>query len=71
MTKIDPGWLDAAIKLDKDPNAVALCPKCSSANLRIRNVWDSKNPKLLIERIMTCPACSASNAILVNREMER
>jgi Zn finger protein HypA/HybF involved in hydrogenase expression len=71
MTKnIDSGWLSAAIQVENNPKANVLCPKCGEANLNITNVKDTKNPRLLIERILTCPLCKAMNAILVNRETD-
>lgn len=58
-------WIQAAIALDVDPSQAVLCPNCSEGFLE---VLDFEGPGssggVYAERVLRCPVCSASNAVL-------
>jgi hypothetical protein len=56
-------WLEAGIKLAKDPTALVPCPDCGKKNLK---VLDGKSGDLL-ERWMQCPACFSLNTLRMSR----
>ncbi len=54
-------WLEAGKTLGADPRASVPCPQCRAADLVVEDVpFDGG-----FERILRCPECGATNALLV------
>ena len=63
--KMDPEsqrWVQAAIKLGKDPLLKVLCPVCQEVFLEVMDVEYENDPNLF-ERYLTCPKCGALNVM--------
>jgi predicted RNA-binding Zn-ribbon protein involved in translation (DUF1610 family) len=54
-----PSWVDVAVIIGRDPNALLLCPECGEANLLVQDVECAYG----MERYVECPKCKAYNVM--------
>ena len=59
-------WIEAAKVLSDDATALVRCPRCLEGPLLVRDIRNKLDPELL-ERVLTCSACGAMNALRMRR----